>query len=373
MPDWNAVRREFPSLEQWTYLNTATYGLMPRAGMSAVNGHFARRDELACTDFLAWFDDLDALRERCAQFIHCEASDIAFVHNAATALSVLTQGIRWRTGDRVVTLEHEFPNNLYAGGALPEGVEFLTVPPEKLFDAINERTRLVAVSMVNYATGYRAPLEELSAVCQVRGAWLYVDGTQTFGALTFDVSRVRPALFAVDAYKWLLSPNGAGFFYIDPAVRAQVRPAVIGWRSDYRWRQVNALHHGLPEFSASAERYEGGMLCTPSLYAMSAVLDLMSELGPAVIEARTLELANRARKQLSEIGAVVNTDSSPIVSARLPHGLEPGAVAAELKQQRIVVSARHGALRVSPHFYNNEEDLDRLVAALTAMSTKRGR
>ena len=112
-PDWNAVRKEFPALARGTYLNTATYGQMPLRARDAVLGHFARRDEHACGDFLSWFDDIDRIREQIARLIHCRAADIAFVPNAASALATVTNGIDWRAGDRVVTLENEFPNNLY--------------------------------------------------------------------------------------------------------------------------------------------------------------------------------------------------------------------------------------------------------------------
>ncbi len=116
--DWAAVRIEFPALADWTYLNTATFGQLPRRATEAVAAHFAHRDELACQDFLSWFDDAWRLREKIGRLIHCTADDIAFVPNASTALGLLLSGIDWRPGDRVVTLAHEFPNNLYAPGVL---------------------------------------------------------------------------------------------------------------------------------------------------------------------------------------------------------------------------------------------------------------
>ncbi len=116
--DWNAVRREFPALDNWTYLNTATFGQLPRRATEAVAKHFAHRDELACWDFLSWYDDADRLRAKIARLIHCSPDDIAFVPNAAAALGILLGGIDWRPGDRVLTLEHEFPNNLYVPAML---------------------------------------------------------------------------------------------------------------------------------------------------------------------------------------------------------------------------------------------------------------
>src|SRR5436305_102030 len=111
--DFSAARQQFPSLAHWTYLNTATYGQMPKRAVEAANRHFARRDEFACTDFIAWFEDMDQIRGLCARLINCHAEDIAFVTSSSSGLSWLMQGIDWRHGDEILTLDPEFPNQLY--------------------------------------------------------------------------------------------------------------------------------------------------------------------------------------------------------------------------------------------------------------------
>lgn len=368
--DWQAVRAEFPSLRNWTYLNTATYGQMPVRAVRAVEGHFARRDEAACSDFLTWFDDADRLRAAIAALVHAEPGDIAFAPNASLALSWLTSGVDWQPGDRVLTLRDEFPNNLYAAAALaPRGVEMAEAPWEEFCSAIGPRTRLVLLSEVSYVSGFRPPLAEISQRAHEAGALLYVDGTQSLGALRFDAGFVRPDMYAVDGYKWLLSPNGAGFAYVAPALRDRLRPGVIGWRSDRRWRQVASLHHGEPEFAALAEKFEGGILPFPSLYGMEASVGMILEIGPEHIERRVLELAGLARDALRGLGAQVSEGpgyQAPVVAARFA-GRDPAAIAYELKARHVLVSARHGNLRVSTHFYNNEEDIERMAAALRAV------
>src|SRR3974390_2410289 len=112
--DWVQVRSQFPAMATCTYLNTATYGQVPRRAADAVARHFARRDEFASDDFLNWFDDADQLRSAVAQLIHCDATDVAFVPNASLALATVLNGLEWRSGDRIITLAGEFPNNLYA-------------------------------------------------------------------------------------------------------------------------------------------------------------------------------------------------------------------------------------------------------------------
>src|SRR5581483_6442082 len=162
-PDWQRIRCEFPSLARWTFLNTATFGQMPRSGAAAAAQHFARRDEFACADFMDWFDDADRIRGLCARLVHCEPSDIAFIPNASTALSLLLGGIDWKPGDRVVTLHDEFPNHYYHPLFLGNrGVEFVETSWDRFYDSITPSTRLVAISMLNYSTGFRAPLAEIS-------------------------------------------------------------------------------------------------------------------------------------------------------------------------------------------------------------------
>jgi selenocysteine lyase/cysteine desulfurase len=365
--NWEAVRAQFPTLAHWTYLNTATFGQLPHRATEAVAQHFAHRDELACADFLSWYDDADRLRGKIARLINCSATDIAFVPNASAALGLLLAGLDWHPGDRILTLEHEFPNNLYAPGSLDRfGVEMAAVSWQRFYEAIDARTRLVVLSSVNYNTGFAPPLAELSDFLHARGILLYIDGTQSLGALRFDASRIQPDMFAVHAYKWMLSPNGAGFFYISPQLRERLQPNVIGWRSHRDWRNVDNLHHGAPELPSSAEKYEGGSVSFALLYAMEASLDLILEIGPETIEQRVLELAGKARSVLCNLGASVAESDSPIVAAKFERH-DVSALARSLKEQRVLVAARRGHLRVSPHLYNNEQDLEIFERALRAL------
>jgi len=363
-PDWSAVRAEFPALANWTYLNSATFGQLPKRGVAAVNQHWAHRDELACSDFLDWYSDADRLRVAVAGLIHCSADDIAFIPHAAAGLGVITSGIDWKRGDNVVTLTDEFPNYLYLSSLSDQyGIEFREVPWSKFYDSIDDRTRLVAVSEVNYATGFRVPVADVSPYLRERNVTFFVDGTQSLGALEFDIRRIQPDVLAVHGYKWMISPTGAGFMYVAPHVRERIRPNAVGWRSHKTWRGVDNLHHGTPEFMATAEKYEGGGLPFPLLYAMEASVNLMLEIGPEVIEQRVLGLAQSARERLRALGATALDTGSQIVAAKFP-GQDVSRIARELKDRRVLVAARHGHLRVAPHFYNDESDLDRLVEEL---------
>ena len=364
MTDWARIREEFPSLGNWTYLNTATYGQVSRRAVEAMTGHFARLEEFAASDFLSWFDDADQMRGRLASLIHAAPEDIAFAGTASAALSVLLSGIDWREGDQVLTLDNEFPNNLYAPW-FARGVEFVQTPWQRFHESITSRTRLVLLSWLNYSTGFRAPLEEIAPRLRERGILLYVDGTQGVGALQFDIGAIRPAMLAVHAYKWMNSPTGAGFFYVAPEVRAWLPANVVGWRSHFAWRQVDNLHHGKPEFCQAAEKYEGGGLPFTLLYGMDASVGMMLEIGPEAIERRVLSLAGDVRAILREAGAEVAEGATPVVAGRFD-AADVSALARRLRERRVVVSARHGHLRVAPHFYNNEDDLERFREELRA-------
>ena len=357
--NWEKTRTEFPALTRWTYLNTATYGQMPRRAMEAMTRHSQRRDELASTDFLDWYADADRMRASIARLIHAEPEDIAFVPNTAAALATILTGLAIERGHNIVTLDDEFPNYLYMAAARK-------VSWERFYDSVDHRTRLVAFSEVNYATGFRPPLAEISRFLGARSVPLLVDGSQSVGALTFDVRKTPVDVLAVHGYKWLMSPTGAGFMYVSPAFRKKLPPNIIGWRSHHDWRNVDRLHGGAPEFKDAAEKYEGGGLPFHLLYAMEASVEWMLEIGPETIEQRVLELAGSARTMLRGLGAQVEDTGSQIVIAEFS-GKDASLMRRVLHEQNVVIAARHGRLRVSPHFYNDEEDLKRLETALKAL------
>jgi selenocysteine lyase/cysteine desulfurase len=375
---WNAVRDQFPVLARWRYLNTATFGPVPRCAVEAVNARFDERDRTASLDFLGWYDALDSIRAKAAAWIGADADDIAFVPSAGIGLSWILQGLDWRPGDRLLTLEDEFPNNLYAPGALAaKGVEHDHASGSASFDAdefaarIGDRTRLVLISAINYASGFRPPLAPIGEACRRAGALLAVDGTQGVGAIPFDVDECGADLALVHAYKWLCSPPGAGFLYVRASARERVQPTVYSWRSHRDWRNVDQLHHGAPELPEEAARYEGGIQNFDGLAAMGAVLDMLHGLGRETVTTRVAELVALTQRTLADAGAEVPgltnpLFDSPIVTARFP-GLDPAPLAAQLREHGIAVAARKGCLRVSPHFFNDEED----IAALGAFVQER--
>jgi selenocysteine lyase/cysteine desulfurase len=367
--DWQSVRAEFPSLTHCTWLNSATFGQVPLRAQAAISRHLERRNRLAARDFLFWFEAADGIRREVALLFEAQADDVAYIPNTAYALSLLVNAIDWRHGDEVVTFEEEFPNQIYAAALLEDrGVRLVQGKLRDWANMLSDRTRLAAVSQTNYATGEEAPVTEMAAALRSRGIRFYVDGTQTAGVRRVDFPAMGPDIYAVNGYKWMNSPPGSAFMLVPASTRAWLQPNIVGWRSHHDWRNVNNLHHGKPTFADAAERYEGGMLPFMNLFAMQESIRLLFDVGLGEVEARVLRLAGLVRDVLRDAGASVLGDENPranghIVAATLP-GHDPGAVARQLETKDILVSARHGFLRVSPHFFNNETDIERFATAL---------
>ena len=376
-PDWAALRNLFPALNTWAHLNTAAFGPIPSTGVQAISEHFRAREESAALDFLTWFERLDRIRGKIARLIGAEADDIGFCPNAGAGLSWLLRGIDWRVGDEVIGFQHEFPNNQYAPMLLEsQGVRFrsLATPAEsftadQVLDAVGPHTRLVLISSVNYSNGLRAPLENLGSELRRKGVLLCVDATQTVGALSLDLRSTPVDFLVVHGYKWLMAPAGAGFVYVPVSTRAWLAPSIVSWRSHRNWRNFESLHHGRPELPDDASMYEGGVQSFAPLFALEASLDLILDCGQESIEHRVLDLARQCREILAAHGGILSScadggGGSQIVTAAFPDR-DSAALRQRLEADRIAVSVRQGNLRVSPHFFNNDEDLSRLAAALT--------
>ena len=375
-PDWTALRKLFPALNTWAHLNTAAFGPIPSTGVRAIDDHFRARDESAALDFLTWFDRLDRIRGKIASLIGAAAGDIGFCPSAGAGLAWLLRGIDWRPGDEVIGFQHEFPNNLYAPRLLEsEGVRLrsLQTPAnalemDQVLDAVGPRTRLVLISSVNYSNGLCAPLASLGPELRRKGVLLCVDATQTVGALNLDLTSTPVDFLVVHGYKWLMAPAGAGFVYVPAATRTWLAPSIVSWRSHRDWRNYESLHHGRPELPDDAAMYEGGVQSFAPLFALEASLDLILDCGIESIECRVLDLARRCRQILLAHGGILTSPfdgvgGSQIVTAAFPHR-DSVALRERLESAKVAVSVRQGNLRVSPHFFNNAQDLSRLDAAL---------
>lgn len=373
--DWAAIRKHFPVLSDWVYLNSATFGPVPSVAVQAIDEHFSARDRRASLNFLDWYSRADGIREKIGRLIGCQGADVAFIPSAGVGLSWLLYGMDWKSGDRILTLDEEFPNNLYAPQMLSRlGVEVDRVPggtrfqPKRLVDAVTPRTRLVLLSAMDYASGLRPPLEQIGEGLADTSAWFVVDGTQGVGAVPVDVETCRIDALICHGYKWLCCPTGSGFMQVREAFRDALHPVAASWRAHREWRSVDDLHHGDADPPSEAGKLEGGIQNFSGLFAMEAVLDLFFSIGRGELLDRVATMTEATRGVLRDVGGEVTHDlhphfDSPIVTAAFPH-VDVSEMAGALRTKGVAVAARHGRLRVSPHFFNDQGDLEALEEAV---------
>jgi selenocysteine lyase/cysteine desulfurase len=326
---------------------------------------------------LAWrrrLAEIERVRGLAAGLVNAEPSEIAFVPNTSTGLSLVAEGLSWRAGDNVVGCESEFPSNVYPWTGLDRfGVEYRRVPErdgrvdlDDFAAAMDDRTRVVALSWVQYATGFKIDLAAVAALCRNRGALCVVDVIQGLGALNLDVAESGVDIVVAGGHKWLLAPEGIGLCYVAGRVLEQVRPVLRGWLSV---KEPFGPATGLPDYLAEASRFEVGTANIAGIYGLGASLEMFAEAGPSRIEGRVLALADHAasgleRQGFEVVGRSRLEERSGIVAAVPPAGLEAGALAAGLSKRGVQVAERAGRLRVAPHFYNTCDEIDDFLVAL---------
>jgi selenocysteine lyase/cysteine desulfurase len=327
-----------------------------------------------------WEDRLEEIRQLSAGFIGAHRDEIAFTGSVSQGLNVVAAGLDWQPGDNLICAETEFPANIYPWTNLRRrDVDIRFAPArdnriqiEDLLALMDSRTRLLAISFVEFGTGYRNDLHTLAQVCHERGVYLCVDSIQGLGALQLDVNETGVDLLATHAAKWMLGPIGAGFVYIRPNLMSRIEPVMAGWRGVVDRDNYYCYDSPLRD---SCERFEPGSLNVVGLLGMEAAIRLLLSIGIASIEARILALNDLLIAGLQRHGCIV---TSPIAHRRERSGIicfrppaaagAPSTAAAELaarlRAADVIVSPRGNVIRVSPHVYNTKEDIQRLLDAL---------
>lgn len=371
MTETENYRHYFPHLSRQIYLNHAAISPVNSRARQAVEEFLSLRME---TNIEFWPEALEQkqrLKELIGKLIHASPENIALAPNTSAGLNILALGLDWKPGDRILLNNFEFPANVIPFLNLQQrGVEvdFVShrdgrLEPEDFEAKIHPCTRLLSISFVEFLNGFRNDLSRFSRLCRERNIIFAVDAIQGVGALQMDVEKMGIDFLAAGGHKWLMWPAGTGFAYISPRIFEQLHPAQAGWLSlQTPW---NFFDYRQP-FAPDAGRFEPGSFNTMGIVAATASLKMMLEIGPAAIEKRVLENTDYLIGKLQQAGYRLFTD------VRLPH--RSGIVSffhprAEelfhfLKNNRITVSLREGAIRVSPHFYNNRQDLDQFLDAV---------
>jgi cysteine desulfurase / selenocysteine lyase len=371
---------EFPILRELAFLNHASVAPLSRRAADALRA-YAGEAERSAYFGRGWSERVREVKALAARLLGARGEhEIAFVPNTSTGLATVAKGLAWRPGDEVVVSGVEYPANRYPWQDLARfGVRMVEVPERgegridagEVISAISERTRIVSLSEVQYASGFRIGLRPIADAVHRVGGHLCVDGIQSLGAMPVDVGSLGADFLAADGHKWLLGPEGCGILYVRASLAPQLHPNVVGWMN-----MVDAGNYGDYRFELlpDARRFEPGSYNMPGIFALGASLGLLLEVGAGAvwrrIEALTAHLcaglASRGYRVLSPRG---DGERSGIVSFAPPdpdlRGTPPLPEMVErLEQKGVVIALREGRLRASPHFYNGTEQLDRLLDAL---------
>ncbi|MGE3818880.1 MAG: aminotransferase class V-fold PLP-dependent enzyme [Isosphaeraceae bacterium] len=374
--DWEALRRaEFPVARRWAYLDHAAVSPLPRRSADTLRTWVDDQERNGVVNWPSWERKLQAARADVARLIHAHADEIAFVGSTTQGIGLVAEGFPWRPGDSVVTAAEEYPSNIYPWMNLADrGVTLRMVPTvqgririDDLIGACDGTTRVLTISHVEFASGFRNDLDALGEFCRSRGIAFFVDAIQGLGPHLVDVSRTPIDFLAADGHKWLLGPEGAGFLYVRRDWIERLRVLGVGWHSVTR-----SYNDPEPDLTLkpNAERWEGGSFNMPGLQAFGASVGLLLEIGPERVSRRILDNAEAVREIARSTGWTLQGSDRPeersgiVALERL--GTDPNEVVSALRAAGVAVACRRGRLRISPHIYNNDDDLGRLREGLGA-------
>jgi selenocysteine lyase/cysteine desulfurase len=373
--DWLALRGAMPVTRRWAFFDHAAVAPLTGRAQQALHEWAADMADNGDVHEPRWNQRVEEVRRLVGQLLNADPLDIAFVKNTSEGIGIVAEGFPWRPGENIVTAAEEYPANIYPWLNLAQrGVEVRTVASranriaiDDLRAAMDARTRLVSLSFVEFASGFRNDLAAIGALCRERGVYFFVDAIQGLGVLPLDVQQTPIDFLAADGHKWLLGPEGAALFYLRRDVLDLLHPVGVGWNSVIGSRDFSRIDFRL---KPHAGRWESGSLNVAGITALGASLGLLLELGIGAIAGRVRELTDYLCEQARQRGLTVFSSRLPeewsgIVSLIAP-GSEVRPLVRRCRDAGIVINQRASRLRVSPHCYNTTEEIDRLLDVLTA-------
>ena len=379
------VREEFPGAGDKTYINAAARGLLSRRSREALDVYL---DQLVDgrVDKQKNFDAVERVREKFARLIKAQPDEIAYSKNVSEGLNMIASSLPWEAGDNVVLCRDvEHPNNIYPWLNLQRryGVEVRTVPDrdgaidiDAMIDQIDDRTRLVTVASVTFAPGFRTDVAALGKVCRENGIFLLVDAVQSVGVVATDVEALMIDGLAVSTQKGLCGLYGMGFMYCRRDWADRITPAALARFSVDLGPDTHeaTMGDGQYDLMPGARRFDLGNYNFPAAVAVEPSLDLQLEIGPPAIEAHVCGLSHRLAAGLHQLG--LNVSGGPpgphlahiVTAGRYERNTHESAGDPEtddlyrhLTENGVILTVRRGMLRFSPHLYNNEADIDRVL------------
>ncbi len=374
--DWLALREEMPVTRHWAFFDHAAVAPLTARARDALIAWAADMADHGLVHEPDWNRRVEEVRGLAARLLNADPLDVAFIKNTSEGIGIVAEGYPWRPGDNVVTAEDEYPANRYPWMNLADrGVEVRAVPGragrvvlDDLHAAMDSRTRLVSLSFVEFATGFRNDLDAVGALCREHGVHFFVDAIQGLGVLPLDVRRTPIDFLAADGHKWLLGPEGAGVFYVRRELVDLLHAVGVGWNSTVGARDFSRIDFCL---KPHAGRWESGTLNVAGVTALGASLAWLLEIGVEAIEARVLELTDYLCAGAEKVGLTVYSSRRPGEKSGIVSLVAAGADVRQLmrrcREEGIVVNQRAGRLRVSPHCYNTTEEIDKFLGVLRAV------
>lgn len=366
-------RDEFPITKNYNFQNHAAVAPISRRAAAAMQQYAEQCRDCAYLN-AGFYQRAEQTRRAGATLINADPEEVTFVKNTTEGIAFVANGLRWNTGDNVVITNVEFPANVYpwlnlqAAGVRVKMVreEAGRIDFEQIAEAIDGRTRVVSISAVQFASGFRCDLTKIGQLCQVKGVLFCVDAIQALGVLPIDVREMHIDFLSADGHKWLCGPEGCGLFFCNRELLGHLRPSTVGWMC---MKNADDFGHYQFEFRDDARRFDSGSYNIAGIYGLGAAIELLLEIGIDAISKRVLSLTDRLVTGLREKHYRVLSSRQPGEASGIVAFISDKHDHTEIQrhlqaEHRLVIAVREGRLRASPHFYNTEEEIDQLIALL---------
>lgn len=373
-------RQEWFEIEDATYLNLAGQSPMPKVSHRAVQTALDWKKNPHHMPDSAYFEVPNRIRASIAKLIGAKPEEIALTTGASTGMFAVAYGLSWKPGDQVITAKGEFPLQYATWRPMEEreGIVLKVISPrgpflsaDDLIASMTSKTRLISISMVRFDNGSLLDAKRVAAACHAQGALLLLDVSQCCGGMALNVTELGADFMVCAGYKWLLSPYGTGFFWAKSEHIATMRSGPYYWAAAEGAHKFHALASDNPKPVPGARRWD--MAETSNYFnfvAMDASVEFVLQAGPETVYAHNSKLIDFMYQRLPKDRCVA---TSPIDSAeRGPYGCfaartpeKTAALYEKLRKENIITSLREGNIRVSPHLYNTERDIDRLISVIT--------
>lgn len=369
MTDWSNIRTQFPVTANSTYLNTAAAGPLAISTKNAACGYYDQMLSDGDVHWDFWLARREEVRKRVASFINAEPDEIGLTTNTSTGMNLIVDALS--NHGEVISCDLEFPVSTIPWMHRRIPVHLIKsvegeVPIEEFRSAMNVRSGVISVSYVQYSNGLRTDIEALGGI--KGGHALVVNASQAAGAFEIDVKRMKIDALCSTGHKWMLSGYGSGFVYISRELLNRSRPHGIGWLSvQDPYGDSNNEVHLRHDLSARAEL---GCPHFAGMFALGASIEMMQSIGMRNIQQRTLALNRLLTDGLTEAGWKVLSplrEESMRSAETLVQAVDPEQLVSKLVEQKIIVTRKPQGIRVSTDFFNDEEDVGKLISALKEM------